>query len=129
MTRARLIALASLLALTRSVAVRAHDHQGAPAPAGCECAACVPVPTTKKSTTYEYQTKDVTRCYVRPRFDLFRRLHHEPPAAPEMVPTRRRVLMKREVVKEEPTVKYEAKTFAVPCPAHHLERCRSCHGG
>jgi hypothetical protein len=128
MTRAPLVALAALLAWSRSDAARAHDHHD-PAPAGCECAACIPVPTTKKSTTYEYQTKDVTRCYVRPRFDLFRRLHHEPPTAPEVVPTRRRVLMKREVVKEEPTVKYEAKTFAAPCPAHRRERCRDCHGG
>ncbi|OJW08794.1 MAG: hypothetical protein BGO49_08390 [Planctomycetales bacterium 71-10] len=128
MTRAPLVVLAGLLAWARSDAARAHDHRD-PAPVGCECAVCIPVPTTKKSTTYEYQTKDVTRCYVRPRFDLFRRFHHEPPAAPEVVPTRRRVLMKREVVKGEPTVKYEAKTFAVPCPAHQLERCRTCHGG
>lgn len=128
MNLARLIAFTALVATTRPAAAQSHHHDR-PAPPNCECTACVAVPGTKKATSYEYQTKGVTKCYVKARFDLFRRLRHEPLPAPEAVPTRRRVLMKREVSREEPVVKYEARTVAAPCAAHHREHCHACGGG
>lgn len=128
MTNARLVALAALLASARTASAQSHHHE-APTPPACECTVCVAVPSTKKSTSYEVMTKGVTKCYVKVRSDLFRCLHHEPPAAPTAVPSRRRVLMKRQVTKEAPTMKYEAKTFPAPCPTHNREHCHACHGG
>ncbi|WP_337174764.1 hypothetical protein [Paludisphaera sp.] len=124
MTYVRLIALAAFVAAAPSAL--AHDTPPAP---DCECLACAAVPTTKKTTSYERQTKDSPKCYVKARFDLFRRLCHKPPAEPEVVPLRRRVLMKREVTKEKPAVKYEARTFTGTCAAHRREHCHACHGG
>ena len=128
MRLARLLALAALLTSPKLAAAQSHPH-GALTATGCECAVCTAVPSTKKSTTVERRTEHAWKCFPKARCDLFRKLRHLPPAEPEVVPTRLRVLMKREVTKEEPTVKYEAKAFPAPCPAHHRSPCRDCHGG